>query len=1071
MADQSSSHSICANDVCSSPSFYPSVTVWHGDSDCDNGNRCSKSLHASDRKKIACFQCNMKSCHRYGVNTHVNIHDPDACCDTRTNTYHPTCPVNPIATPYKSGKCDRSEPLDGLVPECVVESAISLDPDKTELTSATDMNNKCLKTISGGKLQAVTCSNTSGAKNPRFKKGQTKSACFSEGRTRVLQGGYTEGLDARLNCMQNLQEEQLIGEKDENQVWREGVLPSLAMAYPGVVPSDPDPRNRGAKELLEGTGGLPVKGDKYVFNNYARFSTFFGDHRAEEVKNEVDVFVPYQRDSAGMFHSGWQMFLDVAESGTLTDRDRWAFFYREPFSSIDFHDADQVGAGVNPPIALPDGRTREQFLGRTRPSRPVYIKMSSEFGPDYPNKQNNNDPPNHYLGLIHHLAFKGIRPIKTPSAGKYPYLCRNINASTYKEAFVTTTAKGNVMSDGYDKCRALGSGWYFIPPDSRQLWASALQAVAPNAPRYPFPNPFNFVDGVPFWTELKSGDTGYDSKKRQWKLSYEYRDNVSSKDYLSSESSDNEFFFNENRGVLATPETAWIGGLLPNNQATGARADKSYEWKPDWSNILGSTLTSGDPETGPSLLFSEDRNASQINNIIGQLNADTNMSNIGAINHNGRVMTYKSLRKSGSLDEFQNAVKLCRYSEDKTELDFHKALMITGSVDDWPDDDTCTELEADSFLSNHVESIYFKTATAEEDEMGNLTGSDFVEIRKGIRALTPLLAYHKHKAIHVQNTDKFCRLWKREKKRRAVGNCIVKGWNNGTLSVDGEDHGYTVAKSWREAKTGNNTCHKDGKFCDKVVSYYSNARSLFNDELARAGRTVSHHSTLKAMMGGKWRYYECPSNRTKAESVRRAWVAYKGRLNTAEACARMAVHEATKSNCIDAISDAELNHQSYTPPALENCSKDFFGTSKTFKYNFNSTDETRCWNLKSGSYGLHPEKEVTFDGNTGNIGIVADSEADSSWSKNASCFAGARKLETISSKCGGRYADLADLNFCGDSGVNYNSETCEIDIKNTQEESSLSSGSIELAQSFDSIRPEDLPSKLNEDPDNCPTYP
>ena len=792
MADQDSSgNSICADQVCSGGSYYPNLTVKYGGANCDGGS-CSENLGASNRE-IACFQCNMKSCHRYGVGTHASANA------SRDN-----------------------EPLDGVVPECMIEDAISTTPDLTQITGASTIGNQCLQTTSGG-LQTVTCTNTTGGGDPVFKTGTTKSACFSEGKTKVLEGGYTGGLDARLNCMQNLQEEQLIGKIDpDNQVWREGVLPSLSMAY-NVAPSD-TVNNRGVKEILEKTAKLPSdpNGDKYVFNNYARFSTFFGDHNDV---TDAGVFVSHQRDASGMFHSGWHRFVGVAVSGTIEQRERWAFFYREPFNNINFHDADRVGATTNP-IALPTGETRRKFLGRVRPTRPIYIKMDTDFHADYPDgEQVNDNPPNHYLALIHHLAFKGIRPVKTPSVNDYPYLCRNIKATTYKEAFVTTIAEGRNINDGYSACRGLGADWYFIPPDSREFWAAALQAVAPNAPRYPFPNPFKFADGIPFWTELGITDTGYHANKRQWKLSYNYEDISSPDDYRDSKDSDHEFFFNKEREVLAPPATAWIGGLEPILPLVGATAGISIGWKPNWIEILDWWNLS-DLETGDSLLFTEDLDAAQIDIIINKLNDDTDLTtNIGALNHNGRMMSVKSLRESGFLIKFKNnTTKLCRYNANVQELDFHKALIATGSGDNWPSGDDCSTLSpgsgSKSFLADHVDSIYFEIpSTPGNSNLENLTADDFFEIRKGIRPLIPLLTYHKQGAIHIQNTDKFCRAWKREKKRRAVGNCIVEKYNADTLSVGGVNHGWQLALDLRDQAE----CHPTGQNCDNSQNYFQSA--------------------------------------------------------------------------------------------------------------------------------------------------------------------------------------------------------------------------------------------------------
>ncbi len=836
MADQDSSDSICT-DICSgsSPSYYPELTVEYGGSQCDSGN-CTESLLSASSLKIACFQCNMKSCHRYGIKTHTGVDS--------SNNY--------VAR--------SSEPLDGIVPECLIEDNVSVSADTTLITSGvTDaVNNKCLQTTSGNNLKAVTCTNTSGGGDPVFIQGTTKSACFLEGQTKILEGGYTGGLDARNNCLQVLYEEQLIGQGTDG-VWREGILPNIAIAY-NILPEG-DGTDRGVKEVLEDQefGGLdPSSGGTYTFNNYARFSTFFGDHTDV---TEPDVFVTFQRDASGMFHSGWHRFLGVANSGTTAERERWAFFYREPFNSINFHDVGGLTVlnnndGSKNTGELPKGTTRKEFLGRARPSRPVYIKMGNDFHADYPGlKQLNDNPPNHYLALIHHLTFKGIRPVKTPAKNNYPYLCRNIKATTYKEAFVITVAEGRDINNGYQNCRNLNppppppplepsEDWYFIPPDSRELWVAALQAVAPNALRYPFPNPFNFADGIPFWRERKSGDMGYDAKKRQWELSYSYAD-MSSDDYLLSEKNDHQFLFKNSvgspspkpSGTLARPATAWIGGLAPI-ALTGGNAGVSWSWKPDWLKILGNSFTLGyDPleDTALSLLFNDSLTAALIDTLIVELEDDTNFDNIGVLNSNGRVMSFKSLRQPNNLGEFQDKVtKLCRYDENVQQLDFHRALIITGKGTNWPSGNDCSGLSSsnsESFLADDLDSIYFEIpSTPGNSNLKNLAGDDFVEVRQGIRTLIPLLAYKKQGAMHVHNTDKFCRAWKREKKRRAVGNCIIENYNAGTLSKGGVNHGLPVTQTVRTQAV----CHPLSKNCDIAPSSFQTQLTTKQAELSTA---------------------------------------------------------------------------------------------------------------------------------------------------------------------------------------------------------------------------------------------
>ncbi len=856
--------SMCTNicgqtPVTPSPNYLPTVNVLYGGNQCDVGGQndgfCKR--YEASNPPIACFRCNMKSCHRRGINTHTGSH-----------------------------AARSSEPLDGVVPECAVEKSISVTPDMTAVSGAP--SKKCLKTAASG-LQAVDCgTGDSGGYN----KGSlnNKSACFLDGKTQILKGGHSDSISAHKNCQQALSERQLAGSPDEDGAWREGILPSLSLAYnlditdgsPGCSPTPPD--GLSVKEFLECDGkidlSLETRSDEgvvkkyYTFENYARYSAFLGDHKDSSLAGQAGVFVPIQRDAGGMFHSGWVQ-------AHTHKKDRRAYFHREPFNNISFHDANAVKVVNNNDASkdlneLPKDYSRGQFLGRSRPIRPTYIKMSESIVDALPSVSNAVLDENRRLVLIHHWAFKGIQHAKKNlGSTSYPYLCRNLKADTYKNAFVTTSAAGSEMKHGYTHCRALNTDsdsdgdffdeteyWVFAPPDSRELWASALQAVAPNAPRYPFPNPFKFPDGIPFWKNAFAGG------KRQWALSYNYND-MSFNDYLESNKYDNIMAFTNDQ--LASPSAAWIGGLVPNDTNTDGDASttgdngtvtkaKSWTWKPDWENILLASSASeprclhsprpagilcpkdkvSEEASNTSILFDNNLQSSSATSLLTQLgqNRDNNtdlVSDIGVLSRNGRPLSVLALRAANSLPEFKNVLKLCRYNNSMGKLDLHQALMILGKDGNWPSNGNCssfTTSNSQSSLQNSgVKSPYFKLhSNPETSNLKNLTASDFPKINKGIRSIIPLIAYHHMNARHVQNTDKFCRAWKREKKRRAVGNCLVKGYNNDSLSIGGNTHGIGITRTQRAS----NSCHPNNKNCSNANSHFQTALTAVNNRITAA---------------------------------------------------------------------------------------------------------------------------------------------------------------------------------------------------------------------------------------------
>ena len=51
----------------------------------------------------------------------------------------------------------------------------------------------------------------------------------------------------------------------------------------------------------------------------------------------------------------------------------------------------------------------------------------------------------------------------------------------------------------------------------------------------------------------------------------------------------------------------------------------------------------------------------------------------------------------------------------------------------------------------------------------NPTGRDFIEIRKGIRTIVPLLKFHKGGGIYIRNTAKFCKSWREREEEESGG--------------------------------------------------------------------------------------------------------------------------------------------------------------------------------------------------------------------------------------------------------------------------------------------------------------
>ena len=119
---------------------------------------------------------------------------------------------------------------------------------------------------------------------------------------------------------------------------------------------------------------------------------------------------------------------------------------------------------------------------------------------------------------------------------QYPYLCRSLDWGTkYKKQFKLSTKKTNAFSykNGDSAC---GKGYAFLPPDDPELVIAALQKIAPNHPRYPFPNPFRFQDGIPFRTS-------------KGKLSFKYAELEDLNDFVASSQTDSNYIFSPSTAV------------------------------------------------------------------------------------------------------------------------------------------------------------------------------------------------------------------------------------------------------------------------------------------------------------------------------------------------------------------------------------------------------------------------------------------------------------------------------------------------------------------------------------------
>ena len=1008
--------------ICEAPvdSYYPKLEVKYN----DLPDAFTSSGQAGDPlfedAKVSCTFCGAKTCHGYGANLR-----------------------------YKYGKNLRkpSEPVDGLVPECVINDELprtSVGFDQTVVADIGDQSKRCIIKEKEGKLKAVSCTPIEIIKE--YKRGTNEAACFFRGGTLVMYSKH-DGTNARRSCEQSVEETQRASVVGEDGVIRSGILADLANAY-SITPKDNDANNRNDVASILDEAGLKLQkddiGEFYSIKNLANMAMFLGSHKHAHGDK---VWINYQRDAAGMFHSGWHR--------VQVEGNDWAFFHREPFQTIAYHDAQTVAAkpGENPKCASCSSPVSEakqaEFLRRSRPSRPIYIRLqdgpstlpetppTNVYTMDHGRSRTETDfedttAGNQALLLYHNIKYKGLRLVSDSTLNSYPYLCRNIRAKTYKEAFVVTRATGNSWADGAAKCRDLntGTGWgdrqyVFTPPSSIEEWSAALQAVAPNAPRYPFPNPFKFVDGIPFYYDVGKHptDPAQNSKYIRWELSYNYAD-MPANDYNISEATDNNIVFKETS--LASPAAAWVG-VEPVDSSKKSKPSESWTWKTAGIFPVDSLFRPDTDITSAGSL----KNFSKLDDI-----KDLE-SNIGALDKKGKFMKLTDLRNNTNLSAIgYRVVKLCKVKSDK--LEFHNALIARGKHDNWPEDDKCSSTSKGK-TTKLTRSIYFGLPDGlDSDDLEKLDGASLTKAREGIKSVPVLLLYGSesdpdNKGVHVQNAAKFCKVWRREKYRRALGRCLIKKWNSQRefFSRDGKTHSLKILRDSRKSAS---VCHAEGEACGGAASYYREVydkavADLNNFNNAKYFTTIDNKIAALITQGddtcgGSRRLTdEITSHNTVIAHLRSEKTRLQNKLTKLKERKddlQAVVATDLKAACMSAITDENEHEQSFKPSGMRHEKP-----HDTYVYNFNRSPNSKCW----GIHRLQPEawynSNVPDDDSdstavAGTIGLLGDSEVDTSFTKDApSCYGDESKSGDISDDCNGYYRELVDI---GDD------ELCDDDI-------------------------------------------
>ena len=816
---------ICES-ICTAPGTKrPSLRVKYNKEFSGGSKACTPTADISfdSGVKAECTVCYMKNCHRYGVGTFGKSQD------------------------------QPKEPFDGSVPECVLNKSYALDTSVNNVTDASELGNKCVVKTSSG-VKAVVCGND-GVRHTKasykYASGDKKTLCFVNGKSEIIPGA-SEGLSASLNCLAPLKEVQKLGAENSEGTWRNGLLPSLALAY-NLPPASSNATLRTVKKVLT-DGGLSVKtkDSKEVFEieNSANMATYFSDpfDSSVTVSSSDEVWVNIQRDASGAFHGGWPFMMKGGD---------WSFFYREPFEGVRFK-------GVS--------ATRKDVLSRARPARPIFVKMD-DFGIDGPTtgaghytNETATDTAVKGLQLVHHLKYKGLRGVKKTTTREFPYLCRSLTTtSSMKDMFKLSSIRGKSLDFGQTACQNLGPQWYFIPPDSRELWAAALQAVEPNAVRYSFPNPFKFADGVPFHNS-------------QSQVTFEFSQ-FPVADLTLSKNSDHHMIVD--KGLMKVPSAAWVG-LVSAQGVTSPKPSRVWDWSPHWSKVFGSDLktTSLFQNSNPIGQFTDMNKTGDAD--IGTALGQGGWKHSGVIDKAGNMLTIVELRElmGSDGDIHQKFTKICISKDSNKDLWTHRMPLIRGASigsGGWVKTCTASHKTGDEMLTGLADLEV--TNSSRLSKLEKLTSVKGASMFQGIRPAYTLAKFYKAGAYHVQNEVRFCHVWKAEKQRRAVGQCAVKAYNSSTnskaLLKGSVPHSKKITESSRENK---NICHKNTNGCGGAYAFYTSEKNK-----AAAGSAL----------------------RTSLETL-------VNRGSTS-----------IKNECFSAISNKKFNAQVFTPTGLPSYSYNF----------------------------------------------------------------------------------------------------------------------------------------------------
>ena len=999
-ANKEGTASICAK-ACESPdTFYPELKIAFNKRYSGGDKTCTEKTFTLDGKtvggiknpdaKIACTTCHAKSCHRFGLGT------------------------------FGSKADQKDDPIDSSLPECTGGGGgINLAfKDSTEAGQTTE---DCM-TFKNGKLISKSCTDTAVAHTMCFINGKMKAVAKSSSITApgsAAPASVTLGLREEA-CYKASLERFRLGNESTN-----GLLANMAIAYLVAPRGSPS----AIKDTLE-REGLSVEGTSpnqyYELYNSANQGFYIGaEHNQgrDGSASSTEAWINIERDFSGILTAGLPLIPDVVLSPPtgLVNKIGWAYFFREPFQSASYSDFAALTKTDMPTGKQTKAFFENQFLTRSRPARPFFIKMKT-LKPDFNGKFTAGTPgtpgspggtpaaaattsADKRLLLTHHLHYKGLRVVNKLQAASnpYPFVCIDADGKVK-----VTSSKNKDFNEGYQACEGIAGGAFgFIPPTTSKQWTDAMLALAPNAPRYPFPNPFHFEDGIPFDNNVHDPSKNHYLNAADLKFNFADlgKTGEKKKDFNYSMRLDPFFIINaavmrsaasgEANSALAPVRSAWIG-LVPRTSsslpADGSGDRLSQNWKLDLNELVNDVCDG----TGlcPDSFYRTTKPHNDIRNAMVLFRAAPNDSSdwplddgyMGIMSAGGGDIRRHSfmftLTDTAAQKLYDSLGRMCRFKKTELSMKWHLMTILRA--------DSSQKTTAAYIPSSCTASSPALPDSRSASDLAEITEDDIAgtsgtgpALRTSVRGAAELWKYHKKGRYALFNKDRFCRSWNREKERRAKSRCLINKYKAGTLTVGGVTYSYANTKTCRENLVNNTHCSASA-----VTNSTNGYRKKLSDEKARADQDA---------INKKAAWQSCTSNCTSLANSCAQAAAYKAACDrlttqpTAAACKNALLPGSPLGQAKGTKGCIEYKYKTTTATATATAC----GLTKTddcfvkfTSVRFNDQTNKQCWSLDH----LNPRVETqSVNGKTGIVGIaganqhISSSKVNQYWTQDSNC--------------------------------------------------------------------------------------